>query len=196
MSPVPRVPPFDRPATYEDLEKLPPNMVAEIVDGELWASPRPAPRHAIAFSRLSNRLGPPFDEGRGGPGGWLILGEPELHLGAHVVVPDLAGWRRARFPGIPDTAYFTAVPDWVCEVISPSTATLDRAKKLRIYAGARVPHAWIVDPLARTLEVMRLENGRWSIVATHDRDEAVRAEPFEALELDLQALWGDDLKSV
>jgi len=193
MSPVPRVAPFDRPATYEDLEKLPPNLVAEIVDGELWASPRPAPRHAIAFARLSGRLVPSFDEGRGGPGGWLILGEPELHLSAHVVVPDLAGWRRARFPGIPDTAYFTTVPDWVCEVISPSTATLDRAKKLRIYAGAGGAHAWLVDPIARTLEVLRLENRRWSIVATHDREDVVRAEPFEAIEIDLQALWGDDL---
>ena len=190
---MPRVPPFDRPATYEDLEKLPPEVVAEIVDDELHASPRPAPRHAWASSRLGGRLGPLFDKGRGDPGGWIILDEPELHLGRQVVVPDLAGWRHSRWSGLPDTAYFTLVPDWICEVVSPSTARLDRVKKLAIYAHAGVAHAWILDPLALSLEVLRLDDGHWTIVGAHAGSEVVRAEPFSEIALDLCGLWGDDI---
>jgi len=192
MSPVPRVPPFDRPATYEDLERLPPHVVAEIVDGELHASARPAPRHAVASSRLGGWLEPAFDEGRGGPGGWIILSEPEVHLGEDVLVPDLAGWRRDRMPRLPATAFFAVSPDWVCEVTSPSTVSLDRAKKLRIYAREQVAHAWLVDPLARTLEVLRLCDGRWTIVSVYARDEVVRAEPFDDIALELRALWPDE----
>jgi len=192
MRTVPRVPPFDRPATYEDLERLPPQMVAEIVEGELHASPRPALRHAWTSSRLGDRIGPPFHDGRSGPGGWIILDEPELHFGADVLVPDLAGWRRARMPRLPDGAYTTLAPDWVCEVVSPSTASLDRVKKLAIYAREGVSHLWLVDPLARTIEVLRLVRKRWTIVATHTGDEIVRLEPFGEIELELRALWGDD----
>ena len=188
---MPRVPSFDRPATYQDLEQLPSNMVAEIVDGELWASPRPAPRQAVAWARLTGLIEPAFYQGRHGPGGWIILGEPEIHLGRHVLVPDLAGWRRSRLPRLPATAHIAIAPDWVCEVISPSTARLDRAKKLRIYASEGVQYAWLVDPLARTVEVLRLEGGRWTIVATHAGDAAVRIEPFEAVEIEIGALWGD-----
>jgi len=191
MTTVPRVPPFDRPATYDDLVKLPPEMVAEIVDGELHASPRPAPRHANAGSVLGGVINGAYQLGRGGPGGWRILFEPELHLGAHVLVPDVAGWRRERMPALPDEAYFALAPDWLCEVLSPSTASLDRAKKLRIYAQHRVSHAWLVDPGPRTLEVLRLEGGRWTILATHVGDEVVRAEPCTEIEVELSALWGD-----
>ena len=191
MQPVPRVPPFDRPATYDDLVKLPDHMVAEIVDGELHASPRPAARHAVAYGRLGAALLPPFDQGQGGPGGWCILLEPELHLGTNVLVPDLAGWRRRRMPSVPDVAHFTLVPDWVCEILSPSTSAFDRAQKLGIYARDGVEWAWLIDPLARTLEVLKLENGRWTILAIHVGSEVVRAEPFEAIELELAALWGD-----
>ena len=191
MRPMPRVPPLDRPATYADLEQLPPNMVAEIVDDELWASPRPAPRHSRAWARLTSRIEPAFDEGRGGPGGWIILGEPEIHLGKQVLVPDLAGWRRSRLPRLPATAHIAVAPDWVCEVISPSTARLDRAKKLGIYARESVQYAWLVDPLALTVEVLRLEGGRWTIIATHADDAVVRIEPFEEIEIDIGALWGD-----
>ena len=191
MQPMPRVPPFDRPATYEDLEKLPDNLVAEIVHGELHASPRPAPPHARAGSSLGGLLVGPFDHGRGGPGGWWVLYEPELHLGADVLVPDWAGWRRGRMPHLPKTAYFPLAPDWVCEILSPSTSRLDRAQKLAIYAREGVSHAWLVDPYAGTLEVLRLENGRWTILATHGGAEAVRAEPFAAVEIELQALWAD-----
>jgi Uma2 family endonuclease len=192
MQTMPRVPPLDRPATYEDLVALPDNLVAEIIDGELHASPRPAPRHARAATRIGGRLVLPFDEGEGGPGGWIILSEPELHLGSSVVVPDLAGWRARRMPRLPDAAYFTVAPDWICEVVSPSTASLDRVKKLRVYADAVVEHAWLVDPIAKTLEVLHLKHHRWETLATHVGDETVRADPFSEIEFDLQALWDQD----
>ena len=191
MQPMPRVPPLDRPATYEDLVKVPDICVAEIVDGELHASPRPGPRHARAGSSLGVLIGGPFDRGHGGPGGWWILDEPELHLNRDVVVPDLAGWRRARMPRLPDTAYFPLAPDWVCESLSPSTASLDRVTKLTIYAREQVAHAWLIDPVARTLEVLRLEAGRWTTLATHTGSEVVRADPFAEVELELLALWAD-----
>jgi Uma2 family endonuclease len=191
MQPMPRVPPFDRPATYEDLMAVSDIMVAEIVDGELHASPRPAHAHTNAGSVLGGELVPPFHLGRGGPGGWRILDEPELHCGRDVVVPDLAGWRRERMPRKPETAYYTIPPDWICEILSPSTTRLDRGRKLAIYAREHVPHAWLIDPLARTLEVLRIENGHWSIMATHIDAEVVRAEPFADIELELSALWAD-----
>jgi Uma2 family endonuclease len=191
MEPMPRIPPLDRPATYEDLMQVPDIMVAEIVDGELHASPRPAPRHAHAASSLGAEILLPYQRGRGGPGGWRILAEPELHFGRNVLVPDLAGWRRVRMPRLPKTAYFPIAPDWVCEVTSPSTASLDRVKKLTIYAREQVGHAWLVDPIARTLEVLRLEAGRWTILATHAGNEVVRAEPFTDIELELAALWAE-----
>jgi Uma2 family endonuclease len=183
--------PARRPATYEDLLALPENVVGEILDGELHVSPRPAPRHAQASTAIGGEIWPPFHGGRGGPGGWWILFEPELHLRQDVVVPDVAGWRRARMPGLPSEAYFTLAPDWVCEVLSPSTVRMDRLKKLRIYAGEGVPHVWLVDPLAQTFEVLRLEQSRWSIVLTAGGADVVRAEPFEAIELDLSRLWAD-----
>jgi Uma2 family endonuclease len=191
MQPMPRVPPFDRPATYEDLVAVPDTLVAEIVDGELHASPRPAPKHARAYSSLGVLIGGPYDHRIGGPGGWWIVDEPELHLDRDVLVPDLAGWRRSRMPRLPDTAHFPLSPDWICEVLSPSTAQLDRPKKLAIYARERVAHAWLIDPLARTLEVLRLEHGRWVILGTHAGSEVVRAEPFGEIDLGLDGLWAD-----
>lgn len=178
-----------RPATYQDLLDAPDHLVAEILDGELHTSPRPAPRHAQAASALGGELSGPYYVGRGGPGGWWILFEPELHLHADVAVPDLAGWQRARLPALPAEAYFTLAPDWVCEVLSPGTAAMDRTTKLAVYAREQVAHAWLVDPLARTLEVLRLENGRWSIVSTGAGRDVVRAEPFSEIELDLTLLW-------
>jgi Uma2 family endonuclease len=186
------VKPARRPATYEDVLAAPEHMVAEIVDGELHLSPRPAKPHANAASVLGEELGPPFRRGRGGPGGWIILDEPELHLGADVVVPDLSGWRRSRMPALTtDEAYFTMAPDWLCEVLSPSTRKLDRTAKLPIYARAGVRHVWLIDPLARTLEALRLEGERWSILGTWADDAHIRAEPFDAIELELGALWAD-----
>ncbi len=178
-----------QPATYQDLLDLPPNVVGEIVAGELYASPRPAASHAHAQTGLGGDLHAPFGRGRGGPGGWWILFEPELHLAGDVMVPDLAGWRRSRMPVIPDVAAFELAPDWVCEVVSPGTARLDRTLKLPRYAAAGVTHAWVVDPRARTLEVFRNTQGSWLLVSTHSRDDIVQAEPFDAVPLELSGLW-------
>ncbi|HEY5569545.1 MAG TPA: Uma2 family endonuclease [Gammaproteobacteria bacterium] len=176
-------------ATYEDLRAVPEHLVAEIFDGELYATPRPAPPHAHAASVLGGELSGPFHRGRGGPGGWWILDEPELHLGTDVLVPDLAGWRRERLPALPTTPYFALAPDWVCEILSPSTETIDRAKKLAIYAREGIRHAWLVNPASQTLEVLRLESQRWAVLAIHEGTATVRAEPFDAIELELAALW-------
>ena len=187
--PRPMAPPARRPATYEDLVAVPDHLVAEIVDGDLYTSPRPAPRHAVAASTLVSLLHAPFDLGRSGPGGWRILFEPELHLGSDVLVPDIAAWRRERLPTLPEEAYFSTPPDWICEVQSPSTAALDRGKKLGVYAREGVSFAWVVDPLAETLEVLRLESARWSIVSTYAGTAVARAEPFDSLGLELTLLW-------
>ena len=168
---------------------MPEHCVGEIVNGVLVTRPRPASRHARAASRLGAELDGPFDRARGGPGGWVLLDEPELHLHGDVLVPDLAGWRRERMPELPDAAAFELAPDWVCEVLSPSTAATDRAEKMPIYARERVGHIWLVDPIAQTLEAYRLEQGRWSLLGTWRDDAVVRVEPFEALGLELAGLW-------
>jgi len=182
--------PAKRRATYEDLLAVPEHVVAEIIDGSLRTHPRPASRHALASSSLGGELHGPFTRGKGGPGGWIILDEPELHLHGDVLVPDLAGWRRERMPGVPDAAAFELAPDWVCEVLSPSTAAMDRAEKMPIYARERVSHMWLVDPAAKTLEVFRLESARWVLLGTWRDDAKVRGEPFEDFELELAGLWG------
>jgi Uma2 family endonuclease len=157
----------------------------------LYAQPRPRSRHARSASRLGDVLGGPYDRGAGGPGGWIILDEPELHLGPEpdVLVPDLAGWRRERMPELPDVANFTLAPDWACEVLSPRTADLDRAEKVPIYGREGVTHVWLVDPLLRTLEVLRLDGATYRLIVTVRGDARVRAEPFDALELELALLW-------
>ncbi len=179
----------------EGYRNAPENMVAEILAGALSLMPRPRPSHAGAASALGEELGPPFRRGRGGPGGWVLLDEPELHLGAmpDVVVPDLAGWHRSRLPPsvfqASAPAAIVVAPDWVCEVLSPSTEAIDRAEKMPIYAREKVSHAWLLDPELRTLEVFRLEGARWVVAAVFRGDSAVRAEPFDAIELELSALW-------
>jgi Uma2 family endonuclease len=184
--------PAKRRATYEDVLNAPEHMVAEVIDGELDLQPRPAKPHAAAATALGEELGPPFKRGRGGPGGWIILDEPELHLAADILVPDLGGWRRERMPVITtEKPFFELAPDWVCEVVSPSTAVKDRAKKLPIYAREGVKDVWLVDPLQRTLDVLRLHDENWVIVAVHEGNARVRAEPFDAIELDLGILWAD-----
>lgn len=181
--------PAKRRASYEDLLAIPKHLVAEIINGQLVTQPRPASRHARAASSLGGELYGPFDRGKGGPGGWLLLDEPELHLHGDVLVPDLAGWRRERMPELPDAAAFELAPDWICEVLSPSTEASDRAEKLPIYARERVTHVWLVDPVTQTLEVFGLDSGRWTLVGTWRDDAKVRVEPFAAVELELGALW-------
>jgi Uma2 family endonuclease len=188
--------PVNRPATYEDLCKVPDHLVAEILDGELFATPRPALPHARTGSALGSELHGAFDQGRGGPGGWWILFEPELHLAQDVLVPDLAGWRRTRLPAIPDAPFMTLAPDWACEILSPSTERMDRLRKLRIYAREGVPHLWLVNPLQRTLEILRLDRTHWTVAATHGGEEAIGAEPFEAITLDLARIWPDPPPSI
>jgi Uma2 family endonuclease len=177
-------------ATYEDLLRVPDNMVAELIDGELFASPRPAGPHTRAASALGALLVPPFQFGRGGPGGWWILDEPELHFRHNVLVPDLAGWRTERMPDIPQSHVFAIPPDWVCEVTSPSSGRLDRVKKLPIYAHEGVEYAWIVEPIAQTLEAYRRHENGWLLLNTYGEEPIVRIEPFDAVEIDLTLIWG------
>jgi Uma2 family endonuclease len=181
--------PAKRFATYEDLCRVPDHLVAQIIRGQLITLPRPAPKHARASSIMSGKLIPPYDEGHNGPGGWWILFEPELHLGRDILVPDLAGWRREHLPSLPETAYFEMTPDWLCEVLSPSTAQMDRADKLPIYAAHGVGHIWLVDPEARTLEVYALADAHWRLEAVQKNDDEVCAAPFDALRFKLDALW-------
>ncbi|HEY4159503.1 MAG TPA: Uma2 family endonuclease [Polyangiaceae bacterium] len=182
--------PVRRPATYDDIVALPEHVVGEIVGGELQVSPRPAIGHALGSSALGATLMPRFQFGDGGPGGWWILDEPELHFGEDVVVPDLAGWRKERMPELPRKTFLTATPDWVCEFLSPSTSRFDRTKKIPLYAHARIPHLCLFDTLAETLEVFRLESAHWVLLGAHGGDDVVRAEPFDAVALELKRIWG------
>ncbi len=180
-----------RRATYADVLAAPRHKVAEVLSGELVVSPRPAGPHAAAATALGEELGPPFKRGRGGPGGWIILDEPELHLGEDILVPDLAGWRRTTMGEIPAGPYFEIAPDWVCEVLSARSESTDRVVKLPIYARERVSFAWLVNPLLRTLEVLRREGTNWLTLGVYREDARVRAEPFDAIELELAVLWAD-----
>ena len=168
---------------------VPGDMIAEILDGDLWATPRPAPRHSHAAAMLTAELGPPFGQGRGGPGGWWLLFEPEIHREDDVLVPDLAGWRRERLDKELERAFITLSPDWVCEILSPSTERIDRETKLRIYAREGVSHVWLVDPVARTLEAMRLVNGRWAALPTLRDDDLAQVEPFDTVPFPLTRIW-------
>jgi len=184
--------PLPRAATYADLEALPPNIVGEILYGALHAHPRPAPRHAKAAGEVFGELRDPFGRGRGGPGGWIILIEPELHHGPNVVVPDVAAWRRERLSPFPEAAFIATPSDWVCEVLSPSTQAVDRTDKLAIYAEFGVAHCWYVDPLAETLEVLELTGGKWLLVAAFKSNDTVTAPPFDAHTFPLDVLWVRD----
>ena len=178
-----------RRATYQDVLAAPAHRVAEIVDGTLYTQPRPAPPHAVASSYLGGELTGPFGKGRGGPGGWWIIDEPELHLGDDILVPDLAGWRRERMAELPDTAYFTLAPDWVCEVLSASTRRLDLHGKRPVYAREGVGYLWLVDPADRTLEAFELHEGQWLLIASAKDDDPVSIRPFDAITFSLGDLW-------
>ncbi len=181
-----------KPVPYQAIVDLPEWKVGEVIDGELVVSPRPASRHAMGSSVLGSELVGPFQLSRGGPGGWWIVDEPELHwANGEIFVPDLAGWRRERMPDYPDVAYFTLAPDWICEVLSPSSEQRDRTKKLRSYAREGVAHVWLLDPIARRLETLRRDGAHYAPSQTFVNDAFVRAEPFEAIEIDLLVLWGE-----
>jgi Uma2 family endonuclease len=181
-----------RRATYADLEAVAPHLVAEIIDGVLETHPRPSPPHAVLANSLGSEITPPYQRGRGGPGGWIFATEPELHLGSDVIVPDLAGWRRERLPSLPKTAYFETRPDWVCEILSPSTERIDRGSKRRIYAAAGVSHLWLLDPTSRVLEAFALVGGQWLLLATVEPGEEVCVGPFDAVGFPLDALFPFD----
>jgi len=182
--------PAFKSATYEDLLQVPEHLIAEILDGELHTQPRPAPRHANAALMLGARIANPFHLGGGGPGGWWILYEPELHLGNDILVPDLAGWRRERMPELPETAWFELAPDWICEVLSPSTAKQDRVIKMPKYAYYGVTHLWLIDPLLQVLEAYERRGRQWTLLATLKDDDRVSVVPFDAIGFSLADLWG------
>ncbi len=183
--------PQTAPARYEDLFDLPEHLVGEIINGRLITHPRPAPKHALAYSSIGDEIHGPFHKGKGGPGGWWILDEPEIHLAGDILVPDLAGWRRSRMPRLPETAWFELAPDWVCEILSPATARTDRGEKMPIYAAWGVPHLWLVDPDLRTLETYALHEGRWLLLTTLSEDDPVCQPPFDAITFSLASLWPD-----
>jgi len=177
------------PESYGDRGSFASNLVAEILDGELVTNCRPRMGQALAVSALLGSLGGPFMRGKGGPGGWVLLSAPELHLGDEAILPDLAGWRRERMPELPDVTVMTVAPDWVCEVLSEETEALDRGTKMLSYAREQVEHVWLVNPSERTLEVYCLEAECWSLLGVHEGSAIVRAEPFEAIKLELGPLW-------
>ncbi|MEW6489873.1 MAG: Uma2 family endonuclease [Thermodesulfobacteriota bacterium] len=183
--------PAGRAATYEDLSRIPENATGEIVAGELVVTPRPSRRHVFATSSLDKEVGPPYQLGRGGPGGWVILVEPELGLGEHILVPDLAGWRRERLIESEEHNWISVTPDWVCEVLSPGTVRLDRIQKTAIYRNHGVAHLWLLDPLHRTLEVYALDasSRSWVVRGLYGGNDRVRAEPFQEIEIELAHLW-------
>lgn len=182
-----------RRATYQDVLDAPPNLVAQVADGVLYTHPRPAIPHANVGASLNTLLGAPFRFGKGGPGGWLLLYEPELHLGREpdILVPDEAGWLRERMPAAPKSPYITLAPDWLCEIVSPSTERFDREVKMPIYLREQVRHVWLIDPIKQALEVY-LHCGRaWETLVVHRGPGLVRVPPFDAIELDLAELWSD-----
>ncbi len=179
----------------EAWREAPPEVVVEVIDGELFTMPRPRPRHARGSSRLGARLRPFDDPDEGEPGGWIILDEPELHLGAlpDIVVPDLAGWHRERLDedvfNDDDETAISVAPDWVCEVTSPRTRRIDRGRKMRLWRREGVGHVWVMDPSVESLEVFRLGPDGFILVDTWEGNVVVRAEPFAAIELPLRSLW-------
>jgi Uma2 family endonuclease len=181
--------PAKRNATYDDLLAVPPHLTAEIIFGSLYTHPKPAAPHANTQFSLGGELSGPFQKGRGGPGGWWFMTEAELHLGPHVVAPDVSAWRKERMLHLPSTAYVTLPPDWVCEIISPSTESIDRGPKRRISATYSVGHLWHLHPVARYLEVYALREKQWVHIETFQDGEEVRAPPFDAVAFQLSDLW-------
>ncbi len=176
-------------ATYQDILDAPEDVTAEIIYGALQTHPKPAPRHAHVGSSLGHEIVGPFHKGRGGPGGWLILGEVEVQFGTDILVPDISGWRRERIPHLPETNWIETTPDWICEIHSPSTKKLDQIDKSEIYADFGVKHLWFVDPELRTLVAYENRDGMWTTIATLKDDDPVCVAPFDAITFALDDLW-------
>lgn len=182
--------PAKRKATYEDLFNIPENMTGEIINGELIVTPRPSRKHTYATSALGSAIIHSYQFARdGGPGGWVIIIEPEIRLGEHTMVPDLAGWKEERYPDEEPHNWISVPPDWICEMLSPNTRRLDRMKKMPLYAQYEVPYLWLMDPEETTLEVYRLSEGQWVVAGLHEGDTKVRAMPFTEYEINLSDLW-------
>jgi len=183
--------PAIQPTLYESLEALPERLTGEILNGQLYTQPRPSGAHIAAGSALGSKLHNPFQVGDGGPGGWWIFDEPEVHLirDVEVVVPDLAGWRRKRMPYPPEDQRFEVAPDWVCEILSPSTASMDRKVKMPLYAHYGVQYAWLIDPVERRLEAYRLDVDAWIEIDRFAAADRVAAPPFETVIIELESLW-------
>ncbi len=186
--------PAKKRATYADVLAAPPHMTAEVLDGELHLMPRPARKHLRSVSGLGAMLYMSFDAGVNGPGGWTILDEPELHLGPEpdILVPDLGGWRSGRLveKDDEDPPFITVIPDWVCEILSPGTARVDRLKKMRIYARERIQYVWLSDPRERIVEVYRFGDAAYTLVGAFGGDDALTAEPVEAVTIPTSIMWG------
>jgi Uma2 family endonuclease len=179
-----------RPATLADLEALPPHLKGEIIDGELYVQPRPRAAHANVEGGIVEDLRGPYHRGLGGPGGWWILPEPGIEApGSPEFSPDVAGWRRERMPKLPEGAPIRVVPDWICEVLSPTTRGYDQVTKRRFYPRIGVEWLWYVDVEARSVTVSRLAGEKWIEVAVHGDDEKVRLEPFASVEIELASWW-------
>lgn len=177
-------------ATYDDLYTLPENMTGEIIAGELIATPRPSRKHVATTTLLTSRVVPPYQFGEGGgPGGWIILVEPEVKLGEDIVVPDLGGWKRERFPISEETNWISVAPNWVCEVLSPNTMRHDKVRKMPLYAQHAVEHIWLIDPVAMTMDAFRLEGGRWLLLCSYAEDDVATVEPFQEVNINLKDLW-------
>ena len=183
--------PAKKIATYADIEALPPHVVGELIYGSLVTHPRPSPPHSVAQNSLGDELTSPFQKGRGGPGGWIFMSEPDLILGGNTVVPDLVAWRRERMPRIPKTGQISVSPDWLCEILSPSTERYDRNEKRRIYAQAGVAFYWMLDPRIGQLECFQLVAGNWLLTNTFAQDEIVNAPPFIEHSFPLSNLFPD-----
>lgn len=181
--------PARRMASYDDLCKIPENMIGEIIDGELFATPRPSRSHGYATYSLGGKLIPYHFGATGEPGRWIILIEPEIGLGENIIVPDLAGWREERFPEEEEHNWISVAPDWICEVLSPATFRNDKIKKMAIYAKHGIKFYWLLDPLMKTLEAFKLESEQWILIGVYAEDDRVRVEPFQEIEIDLGSLW-------
>lgn len=181
--------PLEGPATFADIEALPEGVVGEIIDGTLYTHARPRAGHMDLVGALIDGLRGPFQRGQNGPGGWWVLAEPGIEVeGAPEFNPDLAGWRRERMPVLPD-GRCKVVPDWACEILSPSTRAYDTRIKRPFYARIGIQHLWFIDPEARMITLSELQNGFWVDMGSYGDDEVIRAPPFDAIELRLGGLW-------